>query len=307
MILPDLKDYSNQYKAAGLNLPLAKIPFSGSLLQQLPAPQTLKTGWPWDEETDPKVYSENVKWPKLTIVTPSYNQAAFLEETIRSVLLQNYPNLEYIIIDGGSTDGSVEIIKKYAKWINYWESKPDRGQGHAINKGFSLSSGDYHAWINSDDYYIKGVFNLVIDKFLQTGSKFIYGYGYSYHTDKDNFHLVKVIPFLDFFIKIPGIVQPATFWASNIHQPIWEELHCSLDYELWMRLVKGNKRTLIKRPLAVANEHALAKTFDSRMKHKWAEDHQKIWAADAHGSVPEWKWISFLNRIRIKLHSAFNL
>ncbi|GAK55298.1 hypothetical protein U27_02130 [Candidatus Vecturithrix granuli] len=97
--------------------------------------------------------SSHIAWPKISITTPSYNQAAFLETTIQSILSQNYPNLEYIIIDGGSTDGSVDIIKKYAQHLHFWCSESDDGQYNAINKGFSLSSGEIMAWLNSDDMY----------------------------------------------------------------------------------------------------------------------------------------------------------
>ena len=301
--LPSLTDYKLDFIKKGIKFPLkTAVQNHSGLLSELPKSGRDASGWPWNEEADPNIYSRQIKWPKLTIVTPSYNQASYLEETIRSVLLQNYPNLEYIIMDGGSNDGSVEIIKKYAPWVSYWESKKDNGQGHAINKGFSVSSGDYHAWINSDDYYLKGIFHLVVKTFLETKSKFIYGYGYNYSALDKQYHFIKTLPFLDYFIKIPGIIQPSTFWASSIHQPIWEDLHCSLDFELWMRMVKGNKRSLIKLPLSVANEHEQAKTFDEKMKHKWAEDHQKIWAEDAHGRVYEWKWIFFLNRVRVKVY-----
>lgn len=90
-------------------------------------------------------------WPKISIITPSYNQGRFIEECIRSVLLQGYPNLEYIIIDGGSTDETIDIIKKYEPWLTYWESKPDKGQSHAINKGLDKSAGKLFNWHNSDD------------------------------------------------------------------------------------------------------------------------------------------------------------
>ena len=99
--------------------------------------------------------------PRITIVTPSYNQGAFLEDTIRSVLDQGYPNLEYIVMDGGSTDNSVEIIEKYADRIDYWESEPDRGQTHAINKGFARATGVIGNWINSDDLLEPGALQTI--------------------------------------------------------------------------------------------------------------------------------------------------
>ena len=117
-------------------------------LAELPSPLPGTTGWPWREETRqlPNTLPDGSPWPRISIVTPSFNQGKYIEETIRSILLQGYPNLEYIIMDGGSNDGSLEIIKKYEPWLALWVSEKDRGQSHAINKGFLSSTGDVVAW-----------------------------------------------------------------------------------------------------------------------------------------------------------------
>lgn len=124
-------------------------------LSELPPPPAGKTGFPWTMSSDP---ISQTQLPRISIVTPSFNQAASIEETIRSVLLQQYPNLEYIVIDGGSTDGSGEIIRRYAPWLSDWIGEPDHGQTDALNKGFARATGDWVAWINSDDRYLPNAF-----------------------------------------------------------------------------------------------------------------------------------------------------
>jgi glycosyltransferase involved in cell wall biosynthesis len=125
-------------------------------LKELPAPPSGNTGWPWTEQSDPlpETQPNGEPWPKISIVTPSYNQGQFIEETIRSVLLQGYPNLEYIVVDGGSTDETVEVLQKYDPWIDHWVSEPDDGQSDAINKGLRHCTGDIFNWINSDDFLV---------------------------------------------------------------------------------------------------------------------------------------------------------
>lgn len=308
MKLPNLYKYRLSYIQKNVSYPLKTVPVpTDGLLKYLPNVPVNKTGWPWNEQTKPGVYEKRTFWPKLTIVTPSFNQGSFLEETIRSVLLQNYPNLEYIIIDGGSTDNSKEIIQRYSHCVSYYQSEKDDGQGQAINLGFSLGSGEYFAWINSDDYYLENVFKTIIEKFLESKTEFIYGYGYNFESTAKRFELVKVLPFKDFFIKIPSLIQPSTFWKSTINQPIWEDLHCSLDFELWMRMVKGNRRALIKEPLSVANVHDEAKTINPKMKSKWDEDEKRIWSNEGHGPVPHWHKIHLLNRLRFRIYKILNL
>src|SRR5437660_10608827 len=107
--------------------------------------------------------ADRLTLPRISIVTPSFNQGPFLERTIRSVLDENYPDLEYIIIDGGSTDESVDIIKRYARHLAYWVSEPDAGQSNAINKGLRRATGTILAWLNSDDCYLPGVFQTIVE------------------------------------------------------------------------------------------------------------------------------------------------
>jgi glycosyltransferase involved in cell wall biosynthesis len=137
-------------------------------LAELPSAPAGKTGWPWTEESSrlTDTGAKGPPWPRISVITPSFNRGEFLEETVRSILLQGYPDLEYLVLDGGSTDNSFKIIKKYSPWINYWVSQPDSGQSDAINRGLKQASGDYATWINSDDMLCR---NAIVDHALQNG------------------------------------------------------------------------------------------------------------------------------------------
>lgn len=304
--LPKLQSYRASIAENGLTIPLRTIPIEKKgLLNVLPALDQEKSGWPWTVQTDPETYKNRDLWPKITIVTPSYNQGAFIEQTIRSVLLQNYPNLEYIVMDGGSTDNTKDLLSKYSTWISYWECTKDRGQGHAINKGFSISSGSYLAWINSDDFYSIDTFKLVADTFLTIDTDFVYGYGVNHYVQDNRDELIKVEKFIDRFIRVSRLFQPSCFWSSSIHQPIWEELQCSLDYELWLRMVNGKRKKLITVPLSTANVHDLAKTSNPSMDIAWRNDHLLICSENAHGAVNNWDYLIFSQRLWRKLNQLW--
>lgn len=181
-------------------------------------------------------------WPRVSIITPSFNQAVYLEQTIQSVLSQDYPNLEYIIIDGGSNDGSVDIIRRYANKLAYWVSRKDNGQAEAINEGFERATGQYIAWLNSDDLYLPGCIHKAVEVFEanpvaglvygqvevinETGTRIGAFRPFTYHFD-DLLALRIIIP------------QQAAFFRADLLRQIGflrTDLHYALDHELFIRL-----------------------------------------------------------------------
>lgn len=240
-------------------------------LAELPPPPDNRSGWPWTEASQPllETMPNDEPWPRISIVTPSYNQGQFIEETIRSVLLQGYPNLEYIIIDGGSTDNSVEIIKKYEPWLTYWVSETDKGQSQAINKGISYASGEIFAWLNSDDIYKKDVFQLVAQAVSHPVIHAVFGD--CQFVDREGQH-VKMYRGFDrpFYRKLCywqgwDIPQPTVFVNTDIIHEVGllnETLHLGLDYEWFLRIAKHYSFTHLGRTIACYRQHEDAKTWD---------------------------------------------
>jgi glycosyltransferase involved in cell wall biosynthesis len=214
----------------------------------LPPPPADKTGWPWTEASPPlpDTMSDGRPWPRISLVTPSYNQGAFIEETIRSVLLQGYPNLEYFVIDGGSSDESPAIIRKYAPWLAGWLSEPDRGQSHAINKGLRRSSGLIFNWLNSDDLLPPGALAEVGRHWQPGRSHMLTGRGWLVEADTRRLiqDWVPVPPrqpldLMDRSGSVMRMLQPSTFVARAwlcATGGIREDLHFRMDWELQFRL-----------------------------------------------------------------------
>ncbi len=201
--------------------------------------------------------------PRITVVTPSYNQAQFLEETIRSVVMQGYPNLEYMVIDAGSKDGSVDIIKKYEKYISYWISEKDRGPADAINKGFQKATGSILAYLNSDDVYQPGSLQEIALAFASDKKADVI-YGNTFWTDRDGNVLAekRQTPFskLGYLYGGADLQQPATFWKRELHERaggLNVEFRAAFDMDLFFRFVAlGAKFKHVPKFLATYRIHS---------------------------------------------------
>lgn len=215
-------------------------------------------------------------YPKISIVTPSYNQGSFLEKTIQSVLNQNYPNLEYIIVDGGSKDNSVEIIKKYENHIHYWVSEKDNGQSDAINKGFSKATGEIYYWINSDDYLVPNILKKVGEYNWEKNVGLLVGIG-SIIDLKGNilytpsYYEPIITEKLFEWTGGKDFMQPACFFSKQAWEdcgPLNKSLYFCMDVDLWINISKKYKIDRVQEIFARAYAHKNAKTTAEESKMK---------------------------------------
>jgi glycosyltransferase involved in cell wall biosynthesis len=207
--------------------------------------------------------------PKISVITPCLNQGQFLEECIRSVSSQNYPHREHIIVDGGSTDNSIEIIQKYQAQLTCWVSEPDQGQSDAINKGFRLATGDVIAWLNSDDYYLPGAFEQVAQAYQAKPTAPFY-FGNGLRVDKigkiKRVHSPRLPLFFNHEALCYGlnyIFQPATFIRSQSLKKVGylaTNLHYGMDSDLWLRLSHLGEPQPIQAQLAASREYGSTKS-----------------------------------------------
>ena len=209
------------------------------------------------------------QFPTVSIVTPSFNQAPFLEMTIQSVLGQNYPNIEYFIIDGGSTDGSVSIIKKYESNLASWISEKDKGQTDAINKGFAMAKGDILGWINSDDTLLPNAVEEAVE-FFKSNPQTALVYGNANYIDVES-RIIGKFPAAQTsysqlrrgYVHIP---QQASFFRREIWEavgPLDTDFFFAMDYDLWVRIARRAPIRYIKRTWANFRLHEDAKTISA--------------------------------------------
>ncbi len=247
--------------------------------KELPPPPPGKTGWPWTDKPSslPDKMPDGSPWPKISIVTPSYNQGEYIESTIRSVLMQGYPNLEYFIFDGASEDDTVNVIKKYEPWITFWVSEPDRGQTHAISKGFERAGGEIFHWLNSDDMLTpRALEKAALARSREADA--VAWVGSCERITPDGKVLSTVAPTAISEEEIAHwntnyFYQPACFIDMKAMRKtggLKESLYMAFDLDLWLKLAKIGRFAKIDDVLARAIVHPEAKT-QSHLPYNAAE------------------------------------
>ncbi len=239
-------------------------------VEDLPPPPAGTRGWPWTEGSPPlpPARPDGSPWPSISIVTPTFNQGRYIEETIRSILLQGYPNLEYLVIDAGSTDGAVDIIRKYEKYLTYWVSEPDRGQSDAINKGFARCTGALMNWINSDDILLAGALAAIADAALArpdcgaycgASDRFDEGLGRTfYECWRTEEQINQPLDWINNYF-----LQPAAFFRREMWQefaPLDLSLRYTMDVDFWIRASKKWHFAWVPKLLTRDRLHPAAKT-----------------------------------------------
>ena len=236
-------------------------------LEELPAPPEGKTGFPWTEQCPPlpERLPDGSRWPRISVITTSYNYEQFIEETMRSILLQGYPELDYIVIDDGSSDGSMQVIEKYGPWLSHWEQQENGEQPNATNNGFSKATGDVMTFINSDDVLDPGALECV-GRAFHDGAQWVVGAIRIFGPSIAN-RVRKPIPERspeDWLGKNP-VPQQGSFWSTDLYRqigPLREDFKFMFDLDYWLRLrfVAGVCPVIVDQSLAGMRFHGSSKS-----------------------------------------------
>lgn len=198
-------------------------------------------------------------YPRITLVTPSLNQGAFIAETLESVAAQRYPNLEYFVIDGGSSDQTPDVVRGYASVVTDFVSEPDRGQADAINKGFARASGDIFCWLNADDLLEPGTLRTIGDLYRQTGFSFIYGDGWKVWEGRRFRRRIRTGPIDPTRLTVRDtILQPSAFWSREVAERIGtldDSLHYVFDWDFFVRVSRAFPLRHVPFPLSTYRIH----------------------------------------------------
>ncbi len=225
----------------------------------------LEVNWPFSPRWNSRPYFKNMTdLPLVSVVTPSFNQARFLEATLRSVLEQDYPNIEYLVVDGESTDGSVDIIRRYADRLFWWVSEKDSGQSEAINKGFRRARGEFVGWLNSDDVYLPGTISSAVSAFRSNpAASVVYGDAFAVDAEGRPMNLMRARQFslLD-LMALNIICQPAAFMRRSVLEQVDylnPAYHLLMDNLLWINMAQVAPMVYVPQTWAAARFHDRAK------------------------------------------------
>ena len=211
--------------------------------RQLPVSPAGKKGWPWDAAVRrvPEKMPNRQPWPRITVVTPAYNQAQFLEETMRSVLMQGYPNLEYIVINDGATDNTEEVIRRYESYLDFWTTQKNSGQPTAVNNGMARATGEILGWINSDDLLLPRALERTALARMNPEVKITCGFREVIDSDsRITWHWVHPRPNNEDLKRICYVGQETVFWNREVWEkagPLGAEWRFALDFDLWNKFM----------------------------------------------------------------------
>jgi glycosyltransferase involved in cell wall biosynthesis len=251
----------------------------------LPPPSSDQLPWPWNgpRQTGVGDLSMIQRRPLISIVTPSLNQGSYLEQAIRSVLLQGYPNLELIVVDGGSTDRTLATLKKYDPWLTHWVSEPDSGPTHALNRGFESASGEILAFLNADDFYLAGCLERIAREFIENPDVDVVS-GHGYLTDRSGRLGVPIFSdpwdYQRFRYGACVLVQPATFFRRTVFEKVGgfrHETTSCWDAELWADMAeRGATFQLIEEYLATFRLHPDSISGSVQLTERRREDFRLV-------------------------------